>query len=309
LSLAAGKGAEMKWRLLPDCRTPSFLEIWLAPGSPAKALEVTVSPPGGDSRVIAEGEAYTWKPGSDVLCTGVYLERVANGEGRMILLAAGPTQSTTHPGRDLAPAGLWTVKVRNLTTRRIEVDAWIQRNEAVFGGLPYGRQSRFEDPDYEKLDENGRAQEKDNSRSYVRRHATINAIATGQRSIVVGGFRREDGVAALYSGVGSATRDPDAMAASDDTLAMHGVRAAGTRSGSTFAMNGTSVAAPQVARWIAADMAAGGRGDQASVRTEARKQETARQNQPGGSPFPTDPDPDVGGDGRIYIPPVVKSGR
>jgi hypothetical protein len=31
---------------------------------------------------------------------------------------------------------------------------------------------------------------------------------------------------------------------------MHGVLAAGTHSGSNFAMNGTSVAAPQLSRWI-----------------------------------------------------------
>jgi len=44
--------------------------------------------------------------------------------------------------------------------------------------------------------------------------------------------------------------------------------AAGTRSRSVVAVNGTSVAAPQVTRWIADRMAAGYSGDSAEVIAE-----------------------------------------
>jgi hypothetical protein len=46
------------------------------------------------------------------------------------------------------------------------------------------------------------------------------------------------------------------LAVADDSAIHRGIIAAGTRSGSTLALNGTSVAAPQVAREIADDLAA-----------------------------------------------------
>jgi hypothetical protein len=54
---------------------------------------------------------------------------------------------------------------------------------------------------------------------------------------------------------------------SDDTPALQGVLAAGSRSGSCIAMHGTSVAAPQVTRWLAGDLMAGHPGN----RPEAAK--------------------------------------
>jgi hypothetical protein len=50
--------------------------------------------------------------------------------------------------------------------------------------------------------------------------------------------------------------------------------AAGTRSGSVVAVNGTSVAAPQVTRWIAGRMAAGFSGDGAEVIAEGANNPT-----------------------------------
>ena len=50
---------------------------------------------------------------------------------------------------------------------------------------------------------------------------------------------------------------PDLTAPSEDSIACHGILSAGTRSGSVVAMNGTSVAAPQFARWLADQIAAG----------------------------------------------------
>jgi hypothetical protein len=46
-------------------------------------------------------------------------------------------------------------------------------------------------------------------------------------------------------------RSPDMSAVADDSPAFRNVLAAGTRSGSVVAMNGTSVAAPQATRLIA----------------------------------------------------------
>ena len=84
---------------------------------------------------------------------------------------------------------------------------------------------------------------------------------------MIGGFRRSDYKASRYSGAGPIVyppgsvgpwRDgPDATAVSDDSPRCYGVLAAGTRTGSVCAMNGTSVAAPQITRMIAELMTAG----------------------------------------------------
>jgi hypothetical protein len=95
---------------------------------------------------------------------------------------------------------------------------------------------------------------------------------------------------------------PDAVAVCDDAPANNGVLAAGARSSSVFAMNGTSVAAPQITRWIAEQLALGNPGDRAGVHTEAGKRETPAQ--------PGDPQPPAkrAGAGRIELPSQVNRG-
>jgi hypothetical protein len=75
---------------------------------------------------------------------------------------------------------------------------------------------------------------------------------------VLGGYLRKEVVAAPYSAAGSVpppARWPDAMAPSDDSRVHSGVVATGSRSNSIFAMSGTSVSAPQIARLVADNLA------------------------------------------------------
>ena len=105
---------------------------------------------------------------------------------------------------------------------------------------------------------------------------------------------------------------PDAMAVSDDSHAHRGILAAGTRSGSTVPMNGTSVAAPQITRWIAERMAAAGNHDRAAVAKFALQglpaspwpQTKTEANRPVNAPAP-DPvklPPERIGAGRVEFP-------
>jgi hypothetical protein len=316
-------GFDLKWRIMPDCRTPSFLEIWLPKDAGNKAVSVEVTLPTGETiGGVAEGHACKWQPGTDVLCTAVYLNRVANGDGNMILIAVAPT-SWTGQNRDVAPSGIWNIRVRSTSEKPLSgINAWIQRNDRVFGGLPYGRQSRFEDPLYVRLDRAGREITEDDKdaagqvindnrkKSYIRREGTINAIATGERTIVIGAYRRSDGAAAPYSAAGFTNRQgADAMLSGDDTPIYKGIRAAGTRSGSSVVVEGTSVAAPQMTRWIAERLAAGNI-DRAIVQAEARKQESDPASRPSGKPYRAEKPPAyVGGKGRIELPPRSKRER
>jgi hypothetical protein len=88
-------------------------------------------------------------------------------------------------------------------------------------------------------------------------------------------------------------RKPDILLVSDDSKVHAGVIAAGARSGSFVAISGTSVAAPQIARWVANEIAAGrpGRRDDAIAEAEL---EEASIPKPPAPPLP----PERGGHGR-----------
>jgi hypothetical protein len=153
-----------------------------------------------------------------------------------------------------------------------------------------------------RFDLAGRPEEIDVGPSSIKRYGTLNALATGRKSIVIGGFRRSDYKASRYSGagpiidppsIGGPWRDgPDATAVSDDTPVLHGVLAAGTRTGSMCAMNGSSVAAPQITRLIADLMTTGIASDRTAVQGIAKLADPA-------PPLP----PQRGGAGRIPMPP------
>jgi hypothetical protein len=116
------------------------------------------------------------------------------------------------------------------------------------------------------------------SPSHVKRAGLINAIATGNQTIIAGGYLRKELRFARYSAGGTpdpAFRRPDAALVSEDSKVHAGVLAAGSRSGSRVAISGTSVAAPQLARWIADNLAAGTLPDRAAVHAKASLDEAA----------------------------------
>jgi hypothetical protein len=248
--------------------------------------------------------------GEDVVAAVVHQ---ATGGRRMILVAIAPT-ATAHPTRRVAPPGHWRVEIQNGSGRELELDAWIQRDDNVHGFRRRGRQSAFDDREYVRLDANGRPVEEDQPKSYVQRAGTLNSIGTGNETIVAGGYRGSDGAPALYSARGpddppdGVRAGPDAMEVSERSISRRGVLAAGARSGSTLAMNGTSVAAPQLTRWIAEQMIAGEPAGLEAVHARAKRDDPdPKQRPPTSKPVTALPRPDVrpkppagrGGAGRI----------
>ncbi len=313
----AAKARPMRWRVVPDDPTPSFVELWL-PRNPAGAkVRLRVRTPTGDvSGWIAEGDTWVWQPAGQVLAEVIYYVAPAPGISRnMVLVALAPTASDAA-GAQTSPAGTWTIEVQRHGAP-CWVDAWIQRDDTAYGYPQRGRQSRFEDEAYERFDERGRELEVDNAISYVRREGTINPIATGRHTVTVGGMHYMDWRAARSSAGGPVIRPPgrgapnpqgpDVMAVSDDSPAYHGILAAGSRSGSRVRMSGTSVAAPQVTRWIADQMANGQPYDRQAVSLFAQAgaapgYRTEANPPPGAAPQPS---PRRSGTGRIEAPPIV----
>lgn len=240
------KNMTLRWHVLPDDSTESFLEIWVDGG--ADDIEVRVAPPGTrapDNPWTMVGDSKAWGSNSaeskyDVGCAIIHLGRVPNGDGRrhMILVALAPTHCPDGR-RTPAPHGVWTVEVKNAGKVKVKVvNAWIERDDPPFGDHGPRRQSRFV-----------------NGSDGVTGKDTLNSVGTGARPIVVGGFRLCDRTTAKYSADGApstkgSTHLPVFYAASDDGAAFPGLRAAGARSGITHRMNGTSVAAPSVTRKV-----------------------------------------------------------
>jgi len=307
LSVTPGGQGHLVWRTLPDDETPSFLEIWV-PAETAPGVSISVTSPWGDrSRPVQAGEVFRWQPAGCPVCVVSYTKVPLASNGRnLVLLAVSPT-ITSPPGR-AAPPGNWEIELENCSETIANIDAWIQRDDSPLGDLSLGRQSRFEDPAYELYDHRGRLRETDNEESCIRRAGTLSGIASGKRTIVIGGYSYESGAVARYSAGGPLrTRDgPDAVAVCERSVAEVGVLAAGTRSGSRMAINGTSVAAPSVTRLIAKHLAT----DDRWVPDREGVQELAREHDPdspqGGRLPPLNgrkpkPSKDRGGAGRLPL--------
>jgi hypothetical protein len=274
----------LHWRVLPDDRTPSFLEIWLplqawAAGdrSEGQGLEMLdseertspinlrIAAP-GDSSV---GRLESAKPGDglrllsddDVLCEARYRFIGAPTNRGMFLVAVQPTRRNEPrpitPANPVAPSGVWTITLENVSPKfEGLVEAWIQRDDTPYGFPRRGRQSYFDHACYKRFDHSGRLIEEDDPDCIIKRVGSTNAIATGEKTIIVVGEVLKDGKPARYSARRSGR---NISAVSDESIVLSGVLAAGTRSGSLVALNGTSVAAPQVARDEADHLAGQGR--------------------------------------------------
>ena len=266
--VAAGSKLALPWRVLPDDRTESWVEIRLPAGADPTQVRVKLIAPHAvaHSGSVAGGAVGAVQIGGQMV--GMVDARPGFPALRpCVTIFLAPTGSPDS-GIALAPAGLWTIEVENGLARKLrKVDAWIRRDDPAPGCPRRGRQSYFDDSKYRRYDDGGRAIEKDDpaTGAHVRRDRTFNGLASGRQPLVVGGFRRSDRAPAPYSASGPVSRPsparpgadgPEAMFPSDDTPSHRGVLAAGTRSGSCVAMQGTSVAAPMAARWVGEAMVA-----------------------------------------------------
>lgn len=243
---------KMLWQVLPDCSSSSFMEIWL-PKEQASMVEIELTDPTRNS-IQQAGVGQNWVLGHDrksPKCSIIFPELPGSStKGVMALLVISPTrQDASNIG--VAQHGLWTVtlrlsktaeKIKDLT---IPVDAWIERNDTIKRAHRQRGQSYFVDKAYEKYGQKP-GQAKDNTASYIKRKGSRNTIAGGNKTIVVGGYQSQNMIAAAYSAC-----TPDVAAISDENKSLRGVRGAGAYGLSVVRMNGTSVAAPMVARCIA----------------------------------------------------------
>lgn len=247
----------LPWRLQPGSRSPSALQLWLDGNSEAT---ITLRAPSGKAVSVPIPSATTSQSPASGLARFAAISSIVKGRATVTFNIAptelDPTAASLHP---VALSGRWTVEIYNSGSKDLTASGWIRRSDTQAGRRPKGRQSYFDDCNYLRFDSNGRPVPFDgpNPPSIVRRQCTLSGIATGNNTIVIGGYRRSELRPALYSSQGphgSAKRPsnaPDWLEPSDDSIACRGMLAAGNRSGSVSTMNGTSAAAPQAARWLA----------------------------------------------------------
>jgi hypothetical protein len=250
---------EWTWRIPPDNSVLCFAEVWMK-ASEASGVVVTLRSPSGLTSTSTTGPIPppTGIPVSSF--TGAYAPRTS-GSNTVWLLAVEPTLAASG---FVPEHGDWTIRVDGIGVNA-KVHAYVARTDPNLGVRSGARQSYFVDPIWERTRSaaarftrvNG---EFDDTGSLLSRFGTLNGIATAQDAAVhvAGGYVLLDGRKSTYSSAGP-SRDypttprygPDYVLPCDESYALRGIRAGGTRSGTVFRLIGTSVATPQLARLFA----------------------------------------------------------
>ncbi|MEM1374386.1 MAG: hypothetical protein AAGF78_08400 [Pseudomonadota bacterium] len=246
----------LPWRVAPDDRTSSFLECWLPAGVAPEDVAFTLYGPGstyggpGPVAAIIDGlgdagttqtASITWKAQS---VGQLSIDQGRSGRWRY-LIALAPTDSSTAGH---APAGLWKIVVKNKGSASILLRFWIQRDISYGRGFTGARQSCFDEPANQRFTKEGRLNEDDTPGAMTARKGTLNGMATGATSLVVGAAKGWRSNAELYSCAAHAdeAKQVEASAMVTKTLAEVGRLSGGVRSGPRVRLTGTSVSAPAV---------------------------------------------------------------
>lgn len=260
-------GGEASFTLFipPDKQFETYVEFWFSvqgrkPGedqflaleSPGQVgeVEIVIQPPTGDAWPAAVCPGLHMTPEAGLF----FVRQSTQGHHRsMALLVVAATQVS---GKYIsAPSGRWRVTVRHKkaagtpAARSFQVDAWVERDDTEVGAVR-GQSAR--------LVEHG-----DGTASGLTDENTFTSVATGRETFRVGAVMdRGAGLAServsAYSAAGASDKQgPEFSAIADAHAALPGIRVSGALSGMVLRANGTSMAAPQAARYLAEGLAQG----------------------------------------------------
>jgi Subtilase family len=281
IDLLNSQTVELDLIVQPDDRTHSIVEIWLPPGT-GDRVSLTITPPGRECQTLHEADlervsgslpcAARFHDGENVYAAAEFWSRPpiampgtkdTVAERRMIRLSVAPTTRLQPDNRPIAPAGRWTLQfMRGRQVSAEPIHAWVQRDDTLYGLPQGGRQSYFEHPDFVQFGTMGQPLSDDPSPPAgpacpVSRMYQLNALAGHPRVLVAGGYEERELNVAGYSSGGPAypaepgtLKKPDVLLPSEGSRVHRGVLAAASRSGSSVAQAGTSVAAPQLVRHV-----------------------------------------------------------
>lgn len=285
VSVTQGQARALDWRILPQDRSSSYLELRL-PAAASCAL--TLTPPHGPAETVAmpapgAGIAREWRRDGQVL-GAIYAQPSPTEAGiTRVILALGP--STRYgPGQHVTPAGAYGISLAHTGTgtdeTSLDVTLDVQRDDTPSGFPIHGRQSYLEDAHIGRRDPVTKDYAAPHSDSAVKWTGSLSAYAThpGEHVFVVGGAypdsRAPDATAdrrdpARYGAAGPSrganARNPDLAAVCEEGRMIGGMLAAGAFSGAGSVFSGTSSAAPQIARAIVDALQGGTAPDKAAI--------------------------------------------
>jgi hypothetical protein len=243
---------EWTWRLPPDNPVLCFAEVWMKTVH-AGPVTVSLTSPSGvlyTSTAVAPAQSPA----------GVGGPTPWGSDDTVWRLEVKPTLATAPI---VAEHGDYTISVTGIE-HHASVHAYVARTDPNMNTHTGAQASHFVDPEWERTHAASASYtrvhgEFDNAGSLISRMGTLNGIATAKDSSVhvAGGYIILDGHKSTYSSAGPARNGPltrrlgpDYLLPCDESYALQGILAGGTRSGSVFRLIGTSTAAPQLARWV-----------------------------------------------------------
>jgi hypothetical protein len=246
-TVGAGREVTLHWQVLPDDPTDSLAQLWFDGPGP---VEVTLHPPQGGTvlrlvgpGVASDASADLRTPASRAL---IAMPKGVDGgphAGHMVMAALGPTRALFGAPWRSVPHGVWTVVVRNGSTQPLGMHAWVERDDTAFGQPPGGRQSHWLTcpggvPVSEPFTFNGLA-----------------CLEADRFHVAGGGFLHADHLAHYTASGpnrgGGRAQGPDWVLPSEESPVLHGLPTGGLTTATWIRMDGTSVAAPLLARLLA----------------------------------------------------------
>jgi hypothetical protein len=264
----ARRGGTIDWFVSPDSQVPSLLEIWLPDGITLDDVDVAVDTPADEHIVAIDMLPVPPKPlavPDDTQVLIVAIEGLPPNNRTEVIIGIAPTaRPSAGSGAAafaLATPGRWRVTVEPKAGKNVEgvAHAYLGRSEANMGRARRGRSGYLYSPGYDpkrflRADEQLDV-ERENAPAEVVASGAVNGIGTGTHSLVAAGYRLSDRLPAPYS-AGGPTRGgrpgPDWAYPTEESRVLAGLLAAGNRSATVLRLTGTSIAAPQYVRELAA---------------------------------------------------------
>lgn len=277
-ALAPGQADGVQLRVPPGTESPTLLQAWV--DAPPASLRWRLQAPDGRTLTLAAA-AEPWslddargQPLAWVVATASTARGRAGAADRgstLLLLALAPAASPDHAGA----AGDWRLQVAGDQAATLRV--YLARNESDLGAPLRHRPARLLDAAYDPQRFH-RARQDDplppDPGVRVRRRGTLSGAACGPGVVTVAAHRlRPLAQPSRYSSAGPPA--PALSAVGDESPALAGLRAAGSRSACVVRLQGTSFSAPLVARHLA--------------------------DTPAAAPAPHGPDPDRAGVPRLPL--------
>ncbi|MGH1453986.1 MAG: S8 family serine peptidase [Paracoccaceae bacterium] len=256
-TIAAGETVTLGWRVQPDDRTANHLEIY---GEGVESLDMALADPrgqvldfpAGNTLVQGASTGGTVRKTATAALYRIAAQRIDTARPSAPRLAASIAATTPHDSSQTAAiAGLWQITLTNTGTAPQDIRLEIQRDDRVAGPNTGARQSFFDGPGLEGEDPLFRDWNALPMTTPVTEGGSHSALAgcLAQQVHTVGALMRSILRPAPYCAAGHADGPvvaPSLSGVSDEGVIQRGIMAAGTLSGATRMLNGTSAASPMV---------------------------------------------------------------